>query len=105
MAVTLRRPFIPARQPIADTRTGLVDALWQTYLQGLDVFVLTIGAGNWTVSPVGNNRIAFGPSAPPDGEWQRGDIVWNVNAAVGQPNGWRCTVAGAPGTWVAMGNL
>ena len=37
--------------------------------------------------------------------WIRGDICYNLSATVGQPIGWMCTVAGTPGTWVAMANL
>ena len=37
--------------------------------------------------------------------WQQGDVCYNYNATVGQPTGWMCTVAGTPGTWVAMANL
>lgn len=34
-----------------------------------------------------------------------GDRVVQSVPAVGQPKGWRCTVAGSPGTWVSEGNL
>jgi len=34
-----------------------------------------------------------------------GDVCFNSAAAVGQPKGWTCTVAGTPGTWVSQGNL
>jgi parallel beta-helix repeat protein len=34
-----------------------------------------------------------------------GDRVEQSVSAVGQPKGWRCTVAGNPGTWVSEGNL
>jgi hypothetical protein len=45
-------------------------------------------------------------SAPPStGTWRVTDIVWNSAPASGQPAGWVCTVAGTPGTWVAMANL
>jgi hypothetical protein len=37
--------------------------------------------------------------------WVRGDVCYNAAAAVGAPIGWMCTVAGTPGTWVAMANL
>jgi hypothetical protein len=44
-------------------------------------------------------------AAPSAGDWSRGDMVLNSNATSGQPMGWMCTVAGTPGTWVAMANL
>lgn len=37
--------------------------------------------------------------------WSVGDTVYNSAPAVGQPVGWKCTVAGTPGTWVALANL
>ena len=37
--------------------------------------------------------------------WAVGDTVYNSFPAVGSPIGWKCTVAGTPGTWVAMANL
>ena len=37
--------------------------------------------------------------------WAVGDTVYNTVPTVGQPIGWKCTVAGTPGTWVAMANL
>jgi hypothetical protein len=37
--------------------------------------------------------------------WSVGDTVYNSAPSVGQPTGWRCTVAGTPGTWVALANL
>jgi len=49
--------------------------------------------------------ITFGATVPASGTWTQGDVCWNASAAVGQPNGWRCTVSGSPGTWVAMANL
>jgi parallel beta-helix repeat protein len=45
------------------------------------------------------------PAAPTTLTWQQGDRCWSQNQTVGQPIGWICTVAGTPGTWVAMVNL
>jgi hypothetical protein len=44
-------------------------------------------------------------AAPTTGTWRATDIVWNSAPTSGQPAGWICTVAGTPGTWVAMANL
>ena len=63
------------------------------------------GVGGQLFLGVGPQSMDFGGSAPASGTWQRGSIRWNSAAAVGQPNGWRCTVTGTPGTWVAMSNL
>lgn len=48
----------------------------------------------------------YGNSAPIGGNnWNVGDRVIQSVPVVGQPKGWRCTVAGNPGTWVSEGNL
>lgn len=49
--------------------------------------------------------VGHGPAIPTQGNWNVGDIVWNSAPASGQPAGWMCSVAGTPGTWVAMANL
>jgi parallel beta-helix repeat protein len=46
-----------------------------------------------------------GNAAPTTGTWAVGDAVWQNVPVVGQPKGWRCTVAGTAGTWVSEGNL
>lgn len=43
-------------------------------------------------------------AAPTTGTWVVGDIVMDSTPASGTPMGWGCSVAGAPGTWVAMAN-
>lgn len=48
--------------------------------------------------------IGFAAAAPVAGTWQAGSIVFNTGVATGQPEGWRCTVTGTPGTWEAMSN-
>jgi len=60
---------------------------------------------------VSNSKLHWGndiPSARTGAQlvaWIQGDICYNLSATVGQPIGWMCTVAGTPGTWVAMANL
>jgi len=45
-------------------------------------------------------------SAPPaTGAWEVGQYVYNSAPTSGQPQGWVCSVAGTPGTWLAMANL
>ena len=44
-------------------------------------------------------------SAPLSGTWRVNDQVWDVTPASGAQMGWVCTVAGNPGTWVAMPNF
>jgi hypothetical protein len=50
-------------------------------------------------------KMTNGTVAPTTGAHGKGEIVWNQNMTVGSPIGWACTVAGTPGTWVAMANL
>lgn len=61
--------------------------------------VLNDATSGFIVSQYGN----AGPSA--SGTWAVGDRVIQSVPVVGQPKGWRCTVAGNPGTWVSEGNL
>lgn len=63
-------------------------------------------AGLVNNSSAGAVRIeTFGTAAPATGTWTVGDRVEQATPVVGNPKGWRCTVAGAPGTWVSEGNL
>ena len=63
--------------------------------------------GFWDGSSLtfGGGRFFYSAAAPVAGTWARGDHAYNSAPAVGQPIGWICTVAGTPGTWVAMANL
>lgn len=47
----------------------------------------------------------YASAAPTTGSWVVNDQVYNSTPTVGQPLGWICTVAGTPGTWVALSNL
>jgi hypothetical protein len=48
----------------------------------------------------------YGSTAPISGNtWNANDRVIQSVSIVGNPKGWRCTVAGNPGTWVSEGNL
>lgn len=47
----------------------------------------------------------LGSTVPSVGTWAVGDRTEMSVPVVGQPKGWRCTVAGTPGTWVSEGNL
>lgn len=60
-----------------------------------------IGSGS-TGAPI---FVVNGTAAPTVGNWLVGDTVRNTAPAVGSPQGWVCTVAGAPGTWAALPNL
>lgn len=47
----------------------------------------------------------LGNAVPLASNWAVGDRVEMSVPVVGQAKGWRCTVAGVPGTWVSEGNL
>jgi hypothetical protein len=44
-------------------------------------------------------------AVPTTGTWRVTDVVMNSVPTSGQPAGWVCSVAGTPGTWLAMANL
>jgi hypothetical protein len=50
------------------------------------------------------NQVIWYPTVPPAflGNFQVGDLCFNNAPTAGQPTGWQCTVAGTPGTWVAL---
>lgn len=66
------------------------------------LYVPTLMIGD---SVTNGRQMTNGTAAPASGAHGVGEIVWNRVMAVGQPIGWACTVAGTPGTWVAMANL
>lgn len=45
---------------------------------------------------------AAAPSVGAGSYYEAGSIIWNAGAAIGAQIGWKCTVSGTPGTWVAM---
>jgi len=53
----------------------------------------------------GGQKQVMAAAAPTTNTWAVGDVCINSTPVVGQPKGWRCTVAGTPGTWVSEGNL
>lgn len=58
-----------------------------------------------TVSGTGLKIEFFASAAPVTGSWSVGSTAIQSAPAVGQPNGWVCTVGGTAGTWVALANL
>lgn len=62
--------------------------------------VLEVGDGTWTGS---KRKVCFRTAAPTTGAWLKGDTVLNSNPASADATmGWRCTVAGTPGTWTTL---
>lgn len=64
-----------------------------------------INSGEFPVLAGNIPREIYQTASPATGTWSVGDTCWNGTPVVGQPIGWKCTVAGTPGTWVAMANL
>lgn len=49
-----------------------------------------------------SRRLTYGSAAPTTLAWDVGDVRVNDAPSAGSPIGWRCTVAGTPGTWEAL---
>jgi len=56
-------------------------------------------------NPPDGPQLGFGAAAPTTGFWRKGDTIMNIVPAVAAPSGWKCTVAGIPGTWVSFGAI
>lgn len=65
------------------------------------------GGGGRDFTNAGTGLIieTLGNAAPTQGTWAVADRVEQSVPAMGSPTGWRCTVAGSPGTWVAEAYL
>lgn len=101
---------------LEDTATQLVTNAGKT--RGRNNRVRNIGSGGSALIATTTNHTQRGflfdtadgrtfwhTAAPTAGGWMVGDTCWNSAPAAGQPIGWKCTIAGTPGTWTAMANL
>lgn len=53
-----------------------------------------------------NNKLHLSGTTPPQGgTYNRGDIVWNDEPAIGKPIGWVCVHTGSPGIWHSFGDI
>ncbi len=88
---------------------GIQDSGGSAIVLGNDMTLVTAGtlySLNAAILKKNTLRGPFsGAAAPAAGAWLVGDSVVNDTPVVGQPTGWKCTVAGSPGTWVALANL
>lgn len=51
----------------------------------------------------GSSVQVYRSAKPTTGTWAAGDVAWNSAAGLDGPLGWRCVVAGNPGTWIRLG--
>jgi hypothetical protein len=56
--------------------------------------------GKFASLDVGGRTVVYASAAPTTGTWKAGDLA--INNAGTAPFAWKCTVAGTPGTWVAL---
>ena len=95
--------------PSNQTGTYFYDAL--LFIPGVwtlaEITAMLPFLGNNPARMMGYAEQHYGTAAPTVGEWWRGDIVWNQNAASGGTPGWMCTTGNgtSAGTWKAMANL
>lgn len=68
-------------------------------------FLPGVGGNAITILTLSGQKLTWDSTAPTAGTWSKGDRCLTLNATVGLPKGWVCTVAGSPGTWVSEGNL
>jgi hypothetical protein len=48
-------------------------------------------------------KFLVGSEVPKDGQYNKGDVVWNDNPTPGNYIGWVCVTPGTPGVWVSFG--
>jgi hypothetical protein len=96
--ISLRGATAAALVPCIGNRFTSVTAKFEG--AGYDIAGLEVSA------ILDETRIYFESTASPTSKtFAVGDYAKNKTPASGQPKGWYCTVAGAPGTWVSEGNL
>ena len=54
---------------------------------------------------LGGKKFVKKESEPTEGEFNLGDICWNINPAPGNFIGWVCITAGTPGQWAPFGQI
>ena len=74
------------------------DELW---VGGLGVYM---GTGSFDI-PFFDGWTTDPATATNTAQWQVGEIARNSTPATGQPQGWVCTITGAPGTWKPLANI
>lgn len=54
---------------------------------------------------INGKKFSNDTQAPTQGQWTKGDIVWNSNPQETSYIGWVCTMSGTPGTWKPFGYI
>jgi len=54
---------------------------------------------------LGGKKFETGTSAPQNGSYIKGDIVWNTDPKAGDYIGWVCIATGTPGAWLPFGGI
>jgi hypothetical protein len=103
----------PTPDPWSIVITGVSNAAYTYYLGGVGALV-GVAAPMGVQSPAPSlqsgvqlmgKRIEYGSGAPTSGEWQQGDIMFNLAPTAGGTVGWVCTGTGSPGTWKTFGAI
>jgi hypothetical protein len=90
--------------------TTFIDAATEVYVDQMQLSFGTTGSlGDGATQELllgsQTNTITYGAAIPTTGTWKRGDVVLNTGAITAGGTGWRCSVAGTPGTWEAVGGV
>ncbi len=100
------RDLLSTASPEGSVTAGLTS--WNRDITNGKVYLKDTGTGNTGWRPVSY----YGTAAPTSGTWRAGDMVFNSAPAVAGAGGsqyiiegWSCTVAGTPGTWVERRTL
>lgn len=66
---------------------------------------LTVSAPIESLKLSGGGRWSYGTNPPVNGDYHKGDIVWNINPVPNGTIGWVCTIAGKPSEWKCFGAI
>jgi hypothetical protein len=104
--------FNPASGDWITRHAGLDARVAARYTTDLSTFTggrsAAVGAGHVRFPRgafIGDRFVDYGTAPPASGSSARGDVRFNTNAAIGQPQGWQCVTGGVNGStavWAAM---
>lgn len=90
-------PFCQSRV-LVDTGSCVNGFEWKTNSSGTYPTINNISSEDF-VTNFDGNVCCYGKEKPSVGTWKAGDRVYDITGAT---NGWRCTTAGTPGTWIEI---